>query len=456
MKRMIVALMLLVALSVSAKKHYKYRICFSDKQGTEFSINNPHEFLSERALERRTSQHLAVDETDLPVSKAYLQQILSKNVRLVHTSKWNNTALVELTDTSIVKEIARLPFVKATRLVWIEPENTPKRNKKRKQEVTNQAPDTLGASVYGDALQQIAIHNGDKLHEAGFKGSGMTIAVIDGGFYNVDAIDFFKNMQLLGTHDFANVKSDIFAENAHGMMVLSCMAANMPQVLTGTAPEASYWLLRSEDADSEQPVEEDNWAAAIEFADSVGVDVINTSLGYHTFDEPHAGYRYRDLDGYTSLISNSASMAADKGMIVVCSAGNAGKTEWKKVTPPGDAEHVLTVGATTREGVNAEFSSVGNSADGRVKPEVMAVGVSSAVSSTTGTTRRGNGTSFASPIFCGLVACFWQACPWLSAHEVIDAIRKAGSQADYPDNIYGYGIPDMWKAYQTALQQQQQ
>ncbi len=455
MKRLVLFCLLLLALGASAKKHYRYRITLSDKQGSEYSVDAPQKFLSERALERRARQHLAVDETDLPVSKVYLQQILSKSVRLVHTSKWNNTVLVEVTDTMSVAEIARLPFVQATRRVWVEPDNVPERDKGRKKEVTNQAPDTLITSIYGYALRQIAIHNGQRLHEAGFKGSGMQIAVIDGGFFNVDAIGFFKGMKLLGTRDFVNGKSDIFAENPHGMMVLSCMAANTPHVLTGTAPEAAYWLLRSEDSDTEQPVEEDNWAAAIEFADSVGVDVVNSSLGYHSFDEPFPGYRYRDLDGYTSLISNSASMAADKGMVVVCSAGNSGKDEWKKVTPPGDADHVLTVGAVTCDSINATFSSIGNAADGRIKPDVMAVGVASVVSTNAGTTRPGNGTSFASPIFCGLVACFWQACPWLTAQEVIVAMQKAGNQSDCPDNIFGYGIPDVWKAYQVVIQKHQ-
>ena len=182
------------------------------------------------------------------------------------------------------------------------------------------------------------------------------------------------------------------------------------------------------------------------------MDVVNTSLGYHEFDEGYGGYRYRDLDGHTSLMSHSASMAADKGVVVVCSAGNSGRGAWKKMTPPGDSENVITVGAMTKELVNAEFSSIGHTSDGRVKPDVMAIGVSSVVSGRNGTVSKGNGTSFASPIMCGIVACFWQACPWLTAKEVVKAVQQAGDRVDFPDNIYGYGIPNLWKAYQKELE----
>ena len=180
--------------------------------------------------------------------------------------------------------------------------------------------------------------------------------------------------------------------------------------------------------------------------------MVNTSLGYYEFDEGFPAYRYRDLDGHYSLMSHSASLAADKGIVVVCSAGNSGDDPWKKVTPPGDSENVLTVGAINKNLVNARFSSIGNSADGRIKPDVMAVGVNSVVTGTDGSVSKGNGTSFASPIMCGIVTCFWQACPWLTAKEVIEAVRQVGDRVDYPDNIYGYGVPNLWKAYQKELE----
>lgn len=431
--------------SLQAQKTYKYRIILTDKVGTEYSLSRPQDFLSQRALERRQRQQLPVDSTDLPVSRSYMEALKEVGMNIVVTSKWNNTAVVEVTDTLLMNRVEDMPFVLGVKKVWTQPDSIPPRNADRKKEVTNQVEKKM--EYYGKGYQQINIHGGDSLHYAGFDGKGMHVAVIDAGFYNADYIKFFKKMDLLGTRDFVNPLSDIYAENNHGMMVLSCMAAYMPKVFVGTAPKASYWLLRSEDNDSEQPVEEDYWAAAVEFADSVGVDVINTSLGYYSFDDAVSNYRYRDLDGHRSLMSHTASLIAEKGMVLVCSAGNSGRGTWKKITPPADAEHVVTVGALTRELVNTEFSSVGNTADGRIKPDVMAIGYRSTVSGNDGTVSRANGTSFASPTLCGVVTCFWQACPWLTAKEVVQAVQEAGDRAEYPDNVYGYGIPNLWKAY---------
>ena len=443
----------LLALSIgqaSAEKNYKYRVNLKDKSGTEYSIDRPQAFLSERAIERRNRQQLPIEETDLPVSQQYLKELLGTGAKLVTTSKWNNTVVLEVSDTTLMDKVKEMSFVTGVKKVWTQPDSIPPRNKSRKKEVTNEVKEA--GHHYGKAFRQINIHGGDSLHAAGFTGKGMHVAVIDAGFYNADRIKFFKNMDLLGTRDFVNPNSDIYEENSHGMKVLSCMAANIKDVFVGTAPDASYWLLRSEDQDTEQPIEEDYWAAAIEFADSVGVDVINTSLGYYEFDKGYGGYRYRDLDGHTSLMSHSASMAADKGIVVVCSAGNSGNDAWKKVTPPGDAEHVLVVGALNCELKNAEFSSVGNTSDGRVKPDVMAIGKGSVVSGNDGSVSKANGTSFSSPIMCGVVTCFWQACPWLTAKEVVKAVQQAGDRVDFPDNIYGYGVPNLWKAYQKELE----
>lgn len=442
-------LLLACTLQLSAQKTYKYRINLRDKAETTYSLNDPQAYLSERALKRRIKQALPIDSTDLPVCQNYINAITDKGAELVTQSKWNNTVVVQLSDTSLIDKITTLPFVIAARKVWTAPDSIPARNPERKKEVTNKVK--KGDNYYGDAYRQISVHHGDSLHAAGFRGEGMQIAVIDAGFYNADEISVFKKMNLLGTRDFVNPHSDIYAENYHGMKVLSCIAANKPHVLVGTAPEASYWLLRSEDNDTEQPVEEDYWAAALEFADSVGVDVVNTSLGYYEFDDKTMNYRYQDLDGHYSLMSNSASMAADKGLVLVCSAGNSGRGVWKKITPPADAENILTVGAVNRDLINADFSSVGNTTDGRIKPDVMAVGVSSAVTGNDGTISHANGTSFASPTFCGLVACFWQAAPWLTAKQVIKAVQNTGDRKNNPDNIFGYGVPDIWKAYQLEL-----
>ncbi len=438
-------------LSVYAQPLSKYRISFKDKVGTTYSLDRPEEFLSAKALERRARQQLQLDETDLPVSNLYIDALREKGMRIAAVSKWNNTVVAECADSSVVSEVSAFPFVRAIRKVWVAPDSVPARNKKREKEVTDQWEKE--EDYYGHARCHIAAHRGDSLHTAGFRGDGMTIAVIDGGYYNADVMKALKNVRILGVRDFVNPASDIYAENNHGMKVLSCMAVNQPYVMVGTAPGASYWLLRSEDTDTEQPVEEDYWAAAVEFADSVGVDVINTSLGYKSFDNKKDNYEYRNIDGKHSIMSRTAGKIADKGMILVCSAGNEGQKSWKKITPPADAENILTVGATNRSLVNAPFSSVGNTADGRVKPDVMAVGQDATVLGTDGAVSRANGTSFASPILCGLVACLWQACPQLTAKELIGLIRQSGDRVDFPDNIYGYGVPDMWSVYKEQHKQ---
>ena len=419
----------------------KYRISLKDKAVTDYSLQKPEKYLSKKSIERRKKQGLAIDSTDLPVCKKYVDAICEKGAHVLVTGKWENFVTVSCNDSTLIKEIAELPFVLSTERVW---KGKVEKSTKRDSLIN----DPLRTdSLYGPAITQIRMSRANLLHDAGFKGQGMTIAVIDAGFHNVDKIEAMKNIHILGVRDFVNPEADIYAESSHGMSVLSCMAMNQPNVMIGTAPEASYWLLRSEDEYSEHLVEQDYWSAAIEFADSVGVDVVNTSLGYYSFDDPTKNYRYRDLNGRYALMSREASRAADKGMVVVCSAGNSGAGSWKKITPPGDAENVITVGAINKRGELAAFSSLGNTSDGRVKPDVVAVGYGSDIMGTDGNLRHANGTSFSSPIMCGMVACLWQACPKLTAKEVIELVRRSGDRSDFPNNIYGYGIPDLWKAY---------
>lgn len=448
MKRLLLlsAFVLLAAGASAQQDTLKYRISLKDKAATEYSLKKPEKYLSAKAIERRRKQNLPIDSTDLPVCRKYIDEIRKQGVKIVVTGKWDNFVTVSCNDTTLIDRIAALPFVLSTEKVWISPGAGKPSMATERDSVLNQ-PTIHPDSIYGRAITQIQMSNGDKLHEAGFKGQGMTIAVIDAGFHNVDKITAMQNIRILGTKDFVNQQADIFAESSHGMSVLSCIGMNRPDIMTGTAPEASFWLLRSEDEYSEHLVEQDYWSAAVEFADSVGVDVINTSLGYYSFDDKSKNYKYRDLDGRHALMSRQASHIADKGMILVCSAGNSGAGSWKKITPPGDADNVLTVGAIDKRAVLATFSSVGNTADHRVKPDVVAVGVGSDVIRTDGNQGRANGTSFSSPIMCGMVTCLWQACPTLTAKEVIELVRRSGDRAGFPDNIYGYGVPDMWKAY---------
>lgn len=440
------AFVLLVASASARQDTLKYRISLKDKAATTYSLEHPEKYLSEKAIARRQKQKLAIDSTDLPVCRKYIDEIRRQGVKIVVAGKWENFITVSCNDSTLIDRIAALPFVRATEKVWTAPKGNEPTMATERDSVVN-TPKVYTDSIYGPAIAQIELSRGNKLHEAGFKGQGMTIAVIDAGFHNVDRITAMQNIRILGTKDFVNPQADLFAESSHGLSVLSCIGMNQPNIMTGTAPEASFWLLRSEDEYSENLVEQDYWAAAVEFADSVGVDVLNTSLGYYAFDDKSKDYKYRELDGHHALMSRQASRIADKGMILVCSAGNSGMGSWKKITPPGDAENVLTVGAVNKNALLAPFSSVGNTADGRVKPDVVAVGEGSDVIRTDGNQGKANGTSFSSPIMCGMVTCLWQACPELTAKEVIELVRKSGDRAGYPDNIYGYGVPDMWKAY---------
>ena len=451
MKRFCMMMGLLLAFvgSQAQQDTLKYRICLKDKAATEYRLDKPEAYLSAKAIERRKRQGLAVDSTDLPVCAKYVDAIRKNGVRIVLTGKWENFVTVSCCDTMAIKRITSLPFVRSVEKVWTRPAGG-KRGDAQRDTLINR-PDSLPGQYYGAGEAQIRLSQGDKLHEAGFRGQGMTVAVIDAGYHNADRIAALSNAKVLGTKDFVNPNEDIYAEQKHGMNVWSCMAMNRPEVMVGTAPEASYWLLRSEDDYSEHLVEQDQWAAAVEFADSVGVDVINTSLGYYTFDDASKNYTYRQLDGHYALMSRQVSRIADKGMVLVCSAGNSGDDSWKKITPPADAENVLTVGAVNKEGVLAAFSSVGNTADGRIKPDVVAVGYKADIIGTDGNLTKANGTSFASPIVCGMVTCLWQACPTLTAKQLIGLVRRSGDRAGWPDNIYGYGIPDMWKAYQMYL-----
>lgn len=436
--------------SIGNPEAYIFRLVLTDKAGTAFSLDRPHEFLSEKSIERRRRQGLPVDSTDLPVSAVYLREIAKSGVEIVGKSKWNNTLLVRGSNLQTLMRLGQLPFVKEVVKVWTAPDSLKNRQRREHYHTGFNPWDTIPGHRYGIAQGQVEALGGTCLHDAGFRGRGMTIAVFDAGFMNADRIPAFGDMQLLGSCDFVSPGNDIFHETEHGTKVLSTMALDIPTVFVGTAPEASYWLIRCEDDGPENLIEEDYWAMAAEFADSVGVDIVNSSLGFHSFDDKEANVLYRELDGMTSLISRSASLMASKGMILVNSAGNDGMGSWKKIGVPADARDILTVGAMTVGDVNAAFSSVGPTADGRVKPDVMAIGSPAAVMTGRGTLLRDTGTSFSSPQVAGLVACLWQALPEKTALEIMALVRESGNNYLTPDNIYGYGVPDFGKAYDAG------
>ena len=372
---------------------------------------------------------------------------LSIESRVIGTSRWNNSVLVRSADTTLLQAIGRQAYVKCCEQVWIAPDSI-ERLLKTKANTHFNSWDSLKGNIYGHGHEQIEMLNGQRLHNIGYRGKGITIAILDGGFMNVDQIPAFQHANIAGTKDFVYPNSQFFyQETDHGTKVLSTMAVNEPEVLVGTAPDARYWLLRCEDQQTEQPVEEDYWAMAAEFADSLGADIITSSLGYAEYDNLPGYYHQYDLDGHTSYISHTASMLASKGIILVNSAGNSGMGPWKKITFPADAENTLTVGALNQQGVNAPFSGVGPTQDMRIKPDVMALGSPASLISGRGGVIRDMGTSFSTPIVAGLVACLWQALPNKTALQIMDLVRQNGSNHEKPDNIYGYGAPNFWRAY---------
>ncbi|NMB71630.1 MAG: S8 family serine peptidase [Bacteroidales bacterium] len=433
-----------------------YAIRFSGKPGNQYSLERPQEFLSARAVERRIRLHIPPDSSDLPVTGFYLDSLRNIGLSVVCTSRWFNLAVVATTDTVLIHKAMQLPFVASVRKE--ERVSIPQKALRNKwtQESFSEALSPLSQSDYGVAYTQIHLHKGDTLHTLGYLGRGIRIAVLDAGFYHADTLPAFRslyeNHRILGTRDFVAPGTAVYEDHPHGMQVLSIMAGNLPGEYIGTAPEASYYLLRTENTAGEYIVEEYYWTAGAEFADSAGADIIHASLGYTVFDDPAQNHTYNDMNGKTTLVSRAASMAAKKGMMVVISAGNEGNTSWKYISAPADTDSILAVGAITTTGSLASFSSRGPSSDGRIKPDVVAMGVGTFVQNTGGSFSPGNGTSFASPVITGLTASLWQAEPSLSPAELRTAILMSGSQANSPDTLKGYGVPDFSRALQIARQ----
>lgn len=443
----------------------KYVIRFKDKAGTPFTIDNPSAYLSAKAIARRTKQNIAIDETDLPITPRYIDSVrLSGSVSILNESKWLNQICIQTTDSLALIKINNLPFVIASQPVMQPVSVQGTRNNKFDEEI-NTITSSQGTSNvqdfynYGNSYSQIHIHEGEYLHDKGFHGEGMSVAILDAGFYHYLSLPAFdsvrSNSQVKETYDYVANEVSVNEDHFHGMMCFSIMAGNIPGQLVGSSPKANYYLYRTEDVYSESPVEEQNWAAAAERADSIGIDVISTSLGYSQFDNPVFNHTYADMNGHTTISARAAGFAAKKGMIVVVAAGNAGNSTWHFITTPADADSIVAVGAVNTSGIIAGFSSYGPSSDGRVKPEVASVGVGTAISSTTGPIVTGNGTSFATPNMAGLITCLWQAFPEFTNMEIIQAVEKSSSIFNSPNDRIGYGIPNFRIAYEDLNHQRE-
>ncbi len=452
MKKYIGLIILLSCFSswLVAGESYCFRVYLKDKGDAGCTVEQPETFLSQESIQRRKKTGTPVSASDLPIAPAYLDTLASTGAKPVVQSKWFSTVVVASSDSTVADKLKELAIVDSVKWVWKGTDAVTAESEE--QEERYFPADAPLKAQYGYAEEQIKMLNGIKLHEAGFRGEGMRVAVIDAGFQNVDRISVFDSLQLIGTHNVIYPERSVYEADDHGTKVLSCLAADMPGIMVGTAPKASYLLIKSEDSDSEYPIEEDYWAAAVEYADSVGVDVITSSLGYFAFDADELSYDQDALDGKTALISRVAHEAAEKGILMFCSAGNEGSGQWGKITFPSDASDVLTVGAVTEDKKKSVFSSVGFTADYRVKPDVVALGSGSCVIDPRGNVRYASGTSFATPILAGLGVCLWQALPRLSNKEIIALLQQVSSQAKRPDAELGYGIPNVYKAYKKGLE----
>lgn len=439
-----------LAISQNKTSSFKFRVYLADKNINDFDRVNPNTYLSKKALDRRSQEGVDIDSTDYPLSISYKEIIDQLGVIIVAESKWFNTLVVQCADSLKIKELEAISFIDSVKYVW---RGNPAKDDERMRTrlgATDCSTDTLHDSWFGVSAPQFEMHNAHYMLNAGFRGKGVHIAVIDGGFNNVDVIPAFAHSHVSGFKNFV-ADGAVFSSIDHGTRVFSTMALNLPYKVMGSAPESSYLLLRSEDERSEFPVEEDYWIAAIEYADSVGVRLVNTSLGYSQFDDATLNYTHKQLTGETSLISRASNMAFNKGMLIVGSAGNEGNKPWGKITVPGDSKKMLTVGAISRDSTIVSFSSRGPTADGRIKPDFVSIGRAAVTIGQTGAIGRDNGTSFSSPFLVGLIGSLWSVNPALNRNDLIDIVRRSANQYHSPDSIFGYGIPDFKIAYGEVL-----
>jgi hypothetical protein len=455
--RIFLSLLIAISFSINAQiAPDKYFVKFTDKDNSPYSINNPSEYLSQRAIDRRADQGIPIDISDLPVNPSYVDGVAATGATILNRTKWLNGVTIYTDDPEVLTAIEALPYVAGISDPRSVKSNTNEAFEKPffKYEAYDQTivSNNLksGSSVnynYGQSFNQIAMLKGDQLHDMGYRGQGMVIAVLDAGFINADNLPVFDslwdNNQILGTRDFVKGGEVTYDEHPHGSMVLSTMGGNYPGELIGTAPEASYWLVRTEDGASEYIVEEYNWVSGAEFADSVGADIINSSLGYTEFSDPLQNHTYADLDGNTAPVTVGADFAASKGILVVNSLGNSGSSAWYYLVAPSDGDSVVGVGAVDGDGNYASFSSHGPSYDGRVKPNLATQGSGVWVADPWSGFTFSGGTSFSSPILAGMAACLWQVNTDQNNMQVLEALQQSASQYNNPDDFLGYGIPDM-------------
>jgi hypothetical protein len=468
MKRALLFVLVIMGLSQAGKAQFsRYIIQFKNKGFNPYSLSNPQQFLSQRAIDRRTRYNIPYDSTDLPVTPRYIDSLRSvPNVTVLNASRWLNSVTIQTTDANALSKINSFSFVVSAKPIAlrVDPSNTqPVKVKTLSSSLKSTGTQnsdleknkvsystTANYYNYGYSYNQVHIHNGEFLHNIGLRGQNMIIGMLDGGYYNytnLRAFDSVKlNGQVLGTWDFVMREPSVVEDAEHGTNCFSIIAANIPGTFVGTAPKASFYLFKTEDVSSEYPIEEHNWVVGAERVDSAGGDLISCSLGYSTFDNPVFDHTYADMNGNTTISAIGGDIAAKKGLLVVNAAGNEGESTWKYISSPADGDSVLAVAAVDTLGNVASFSSYGPSSDGQVKPDVASVGYRTIIQGGSGNLMAGNGTSFACPNIAGVTTCLWQGFQEFNNMKIIDALRRSGNLASAPNDRIGYGIPNAKKA----------
>ena len=445
--------LILIAVSASISAQDTYYIRFTDKNHNNYSIAQPEAFLSHRSIERRRAQHILIKESDLPLTDSYVNAILTLSDRVVYRLKWDNAGIFKSADTAFATKVKQFPFVKS--IIKISGTCPSTVQKKLDPATFKDLPNTpLDTGLYGVAANQNAMININALHQMGYWGDGVLIAVMDGGFAGVSTNPYFTQTyaqsRVLYTWNYVHDTSFVYSYDPHGAETFSCIAANIPNKMVGTAPNAQFLLFITEDVRSEKIIEEYNWANAAEVADSIGADVLSTSLGYTTFDAVDSIYNttYASLNGDSTPIAKAANIAASKGILVINCAGNDGNNSWHYLDTPGDADSCVSVGAVNAQGTIIDFSSWGPNSAGVLKPNICAQGLSAAVVLPGGVLGTNSGTSLSCPIIAGAFACLREAFPSVPYRTMIDAVQQSSNYAGNPNNDYGYGIPDFGLAYQ--------
>lgn len=433
-------------------------IKFADKPSAQVYFSDPTLMLSQKALDRRAKYNIELDLLDVPVESDYVDEINAIGIQPILVSKWFNGVFAWCTENQVT-DAEGLPFVTEVesfvRDAGKMSTDNPMEDKFKQPDVSNSDKSDLLGFNYGYTHTQVTQIKLDYLHDLGFTGEGVTIAILDNGFPGVDTASGFSyirdNGQIKGGYNFVDGNEDIYGSGSHGTVVLSTIGGYIENQFVGTAIDADFYLYITENNQHELPDEEVNWIAAAEKADSIGVDVINTSLGYSDFDDSRYNYEYEDMDGATTFISRGAQIAAEKGIMVVVSAGNSGNSDWHYITAPADAKDVLTIGAVDSNNNPAGFSSYGPTSDGRIKPDVDALGVWASVIRPDGSIDYSSGTSFSSPIMAGAMACLIQAFPEILPGDLRENVRKSAHLYENPTAQMGYGIPDFSDAYERCL-----